>query len=409
MVLKIYKPISLLLIALLAAVQPVLAQDTTSAEVNATVKTSLNLGMQHLSMAMNNLNKSLNLSLKDLNKSLNIYLDKGLKEDLKNLNNNIVIDLNNDNVNVQDVNEKVKNYSKSYPMDANDKLSIDNKFGKVVINTWNKNEVRVEVQIKSYADNDATAQKMIDAINISDNKSGDQISFRTNFGEGSNHSIWDLFNTQNDHHKAEVNYTVYMPSRNNLEIDNRYGSTQVPDFDGKVNIDCAYGSFEGGALMHQSNAIHVRYGSAHIQGLSSSDVSVSYGSLDLGSADKLNGELRYSSAHIGKLKNAANIDASYAGDIRIESLDRNFNSFSYSGRYSGLKVGIENATNANFDITVRYGDFNYGDVPIEITEKTPSDDSKGWKPTKNYKGHIGRGSSDKVINISTSYGGVKFE
>jgi hypothetical protein len=294
-------------------------------------------------------------------------------------------------------------------MDANDKLSIDNKFGKVVINTWNKNEVRVEVQIKSYADNDATAQKMIDAINISDNKSGDQISFRTNFGEGSNHSIWDLFNTQNDHHKAEVNYTVYMPSRNNLEIDNRYGSTQVPDFDGKVNIDCAYGSFEGGALMHQSNAIHVRYGSAHIQGLSSSDVSVSYGSLDLGSADKLNGELRYSSAHIGKLKNAANIDASYAGDIRIESLDRNFNSFSYSGRYSGLKVGIENATNANFDITVRYGDFNYGDVPIEITEKTPSDDSKGWKPTKNYKGHIGRGSSDKVINISTSYGGVKFE
>ncbi|MGN6639618.1 MAG: hypothetical protein ACTHJ8_11960 [Mucilaginibacter sp.] len=409
MALKIYKPTLLLLVILSATVQPALAQDSTSVEVNNTVKTSLNLGMQHLSMAMNDLNKSLNLSLKDLNKSLNIYLDKGLKEDLKNLNENIVIDLNNDNVNVQNVNEKVKNYSKSYPMDANDRLSIDNKFGKVVINTWNKNEVRVEVQIKSYADNDATAQKMIDAINISDNKSGDQISFRTNFGEGSNHSIWDLFNTQNDHHKAEVNYMVYMPSRNNLEIDNRYGATQVPDFDGKVRIDCAYGSFEGGSLMHQDNAIHVRYGSARIQGLSSSDVSVSYGSLDLGSADKLNGELRYSSAHIGKLKNTANIDASYAGDIRIESLDRNFSSFSYNGRYSGLKIGVENATNANFDITVRYGDFNYGDVPIEITEKTPSDDSKGWKPTKNYKGHIGRGSSDKVINISTSFGGVKFE
>lgn len=409
MALKVYKPASLLFITLLAVVQPVLAQDSTSVEVNNTVKTSLNLGMQHLSMAMNDLNRNLNVSLKELNKSLNIYLDKGLKEDLKNLNNNIVIDLNNDNVNVQDLNEKVKNYSKSYPMDANDKLSIDNKFGKVVINTWNKNEVRVEVQIKSYADNDATAQKMIDAINISDSKSGDQISFRTNFGEGSNHSIWDLFNTQNDHHKAEVNYTVYMPSHNNLEIDNRYGATQVPDFDGKVSIDCAYGSFDGGSLMHQDNAIHVRYGSARIQGLSSSEVSVSYGSLDLGSADKLNGELRYSSAHIGKLKNTANIDASYAGDIRIESLDRNFSSFSYNGRYSGLKIGVENATNANFDITVRYGDFNYGDVPIEITEKTPSDDSKGWKPTKNYKGHIGRGSSDKVINISTSFGGVKFE
>jgi hypothetical protein len=279
----------------------------------------------------------------------------------------------------------------------------------VVVNTWNRAEVKVDIEIKSYADDDNTAQKMIDAISISDSKMGDNVLFHTNFGNGSSNSIWNLFNNRNDHHKAEVNYTIYMPSKNALDIKNRYGSTEVPDFDGKVSLDCAYGSLDAKALMHPDNQIAVKYGSASIDALSSGDVSVGYGSLELGSVDKINAEVHYSSAHIGKIKSSANIDAHYAGNIAVDNLDKNFSNFSYSGNFSGLKIGLDNNTNANFDITVRYGSFDYGDQPIEITEKTPSDDSKGWKPTKNYKGHIGKGNSDKVINVSASYGGVKFE
>ena len=119
------------------------------------------------------------------------------------------------------------------------------RFGNVVVNTWNKNEVKVDIEIKSYADDDQTAQKMIDAITISDNKDGDQVSFKTNFGSGSSNSVWDLFNNRNDHHKAEVNYTIYMPAKNALDIENHYGATELPDFDGRVSIDCAYGNFAG--------------------------------------------------------------------------------------------------------------------------------------------------------------------
>jgi hypothetical protein len=417
MKLKAYKP-ALIVAALLAIARPVLAQDTTvvsdrqesetdSREVKKCVKLvklNVKVGMKHLELAMNDLNRSLNSSIRNLNDIVG--------PEIKNIAGDINVSVNDDisDASVQNgsVSEKVKSYVKSYPMDANDKLRIDNKFGRVSINTWNKPEVRVEVNIKSYADNDQTAQKMIDAINISDNKSGDVVSFATSFGNSN--SIWnELFNNRNDHHKAEVNYTVYMPSKNALDIANRYGNTEIPDMDGRITLDCSYGNIDAKALMHPDNQIHVRYGSISIDALSSADVSVSYGNFDVGSADKLNGEFRYTSARIGKIKTAVNINAHYAGGISIDELDKNFSSFSYSSNYSNLKVGVSNATNANFDVTVRYGDFSYGGLPVEITEKTPSDDSKGWKPTKNFKGHIGKGSSDRMINVSSSYGGVTFD
>ncbi|HVV53672.1 MAG TPA: hypothetical protein VHC47_00010 [Mucilaginibacter sp.] len=416
---RIYK-LSLLAIAMLTAGQ-LRAQDTTmsrdeqgtmemkSSDCNRDITVmNIDLGItkRDLKVAMADLHSSLKEGLSDLHNSLKV-----LGPQLKDIGNDIStnFDDNKSDQLVQDgdISEKVKNYSKTYPMDANDHLSVENKFGKVTVNTWAKNEVKVDVEIKVYAGDDGTAQKMLDAISISDSKDGDAVSFHTNFG--SSNSMWGLFNNMNDRHKAEVNYTIYMPANNGLNIDNRYGSTEVPDFNGKVSIECAYGSFDGGAMMHPGNQIEVRYGSAHIDGLSSGDVNVNYGSLDLGSVDKFNGEIRYSSAHIGRIRNSANIDAHYAGSIKVDNLDKNFSNFSSSSNYSSIKIGLDNSTNADFDITVRYGGFDYSDLPIEITEKTPSDDSKGWKPTKNYKGHIGKGSSDRTINISASYGGVKFE
>ncbi|MGZ3943962.1 MAG: hypothetical protein ACXVJB_03425 [Mucilaginibacter sp.] len=400
------------MMALLLMAGPGFAQDTTwhsDKHSGSLVKLNglnVDIDMHQLHVAMNDLKIDLHEGLKDLNSNL-----RTLGPEIGGLVSNIGLRINDDRLDemVQqgDINEKVKNYNKTYPMDANDRLNISNQFGKVMVSTWNKSEVQVDVQIKSYSDDDHTAQKMIDNIDISDNKSGDQISFSTNFGHGSNGSIWDLFSGQNNHHRVEVNYTIHMPAKNALSIRNKYGSTEIPDMDGRVSVDCSYGSFVSGSLMGADNQINVRYGSVKLENLASADVNVSYGSLDMGNVGSLNAGLHYSSARIGKIKNSASINGHYAGGIKIEGLDKDFKSFSYSSSYSNLVIWIDNGTNATFDVTVRYGGFDYGGVPIEITEKTPSDDSKGWKPTKNFKGHIGKGGA--TMNISTSYGGVKFE
>jgi hypothetical protein len=417
MKLKIFKS-ALFLIALLAIGRPVFAQDTPEnygsdskkpSKSRKTLNLKLDLNMKDFDVAMNNLSV-------DLHKSLNVLVPQitaNIKDLVKDIDFNVSVDGDmdsNDENGSGGVDEKVKTYSKTYAVDANDKLEVTNKFGKVTVNTWNKNEIKVDVQIKSIAGDDRTAQKMIDAISISDSKDGNVVSFRTNFGgSGDGNSIWNLFNNRNDHHKAEVNYTIYMPSKIGLEIDNRYGATEIPDFDGKVEINSAYGSFVGKALTHAGNEIKVKYGSASIESLNSCDLDVGYGSLNLGSVDKLNADVSYSSVKIGKIKGSAEINARYAGGVQIDELDKNFTSFSANASYSSVKIGVSNATNADFDVTVKYGGFDYNDLPVTITQKSPSDSERGFHPTQNYKGRIGKGSSDRTISIRSTYGGVKFE
>ena len=178
MIPKTFKPFTM--IALLLMAGPGFAQDTTwhsDKHSGSLVKLSglnVDIDMHQLHVAMNDLKIDLNEGLKDLNSNL-----RTLGPEIAGFVSDIKVNINDDNLDEKvqrgDISEKVKNYSKSYPMDANDRLNISNQFGKVIVSTWNKNEAQVDVQIKSYSDDDRTAQKMIDNIDISDNKSGDQI------------------------------------------------------------------------------------------------------------------------------------------------------------------------------------------------------------------------------------------
>jgi hypothetical protein len=78
---------------------------------------------------------------------------------------------------------KSKSYSKSYNVDANDKLQIENRYGKVEVNTWAKNEVKVDVEIKTYANEDDDAQKLLDMVKINDSKDGNGVNFKTQIGD----------------------------------------------------------------------------------------------------------------------------------------------------------------------------------------------------------------------------------
>jgi hypothetical protein len=310
--------------------------------------------------------------------------------------------------------EKVKSYSKSYSVDRDDKLQISNRYGKVTVNTWNKNEVKVDIEMKAVADEEDEAQKMLDRVSITDSKENSVVSFKTNIesSNSGNHTfvIGTIFSSgKSSVRRMEVNYTIYMPSKNQLQISNRYGATILPDLQGKVVIDNAYGSLVAKSLSNPGNEIMVKYGSADIEMMGSGDLNVSYGSLKLGEADKLNANVSYSSAKIGKLTTSGTLTVRYCGGLQIAYLDKNLKSLSVNSSYSNVKVGLAENDNADFDITTRYGSFNYGDKAINIVNKTPGDEERGWSSTKTYKGKVGKGNADKLIVIRSNYGSVKFD
>ena len=78
---------------------------------------------------------------------------------------------------------KKKSVNKSYNVSASDKLNIRNSFGSVKVTTWDRNEIKVDVDIEVSANTEALAQKMLDRISVHDEKSGKGISFETKMKE----------------------------------------------------------------------------------------------------------------------------------------------------------------------------------------------------------------------------------
>jgi uncharacterized alkaline shock family protein YloU len=307
-----------------------------------------------------------------------------------------------------DVKEKSKTFTQSYAVDGNDKLQIDNRYGKINVNTWARNEVKVDVEIKAYSLEDNDAQKLLDQTSVLARKDGNGVNFSTNIDQGSN--SWWGSSTNNGKItklcKVIINYTVYMPAKNPLTITNRYGSISLPDLSGKLTINNSYGGLLAKDLTNIDNNIVVRYGDANIGSLKGSNLNVSYGSLALESADKLTANISYSTAKIGKLTTSGDINLRYGNGLAINELGRQLKTLNVNSSYAPVKVGSGDI-DADFDVTVHYGEF-MPNTTTKITSQTP-DNERGSTSTKTYKGQIGKGNNDKIIIINSRYGGVKFD
>lgn len=301
--------------------------------------------------------------------------------------------------------EKTKLISKTYAVDRNDKLSISNQYGKVAVHTWAKNEIKVNVEIKAYESSESSASQLLESVKIEDSRSGDLISYKTIFDKTSVNFRSRLRNDREDKRGVQVNYEIYMPARNPLDIANRYGSTEMDDFNGPVNISSSYGSFSSGILDNAANQVKISYGSASINDFSKGKLSVAYGSLKLGRGEDLTANIRYSSARISQLSRGGSFDIAYTGGFKIDEVDKNVKNLMINSSYSGLTLGIAQEANFDFDVTVSYAGFNFDEQRVNLTNKIT--DSPKWNPTKNYKGSIGRGSDSRII-IKSNYGSVKF-
>ena len=68
---------------------------------------------------------------------------------------------------------------KEFSVNADAQLTIDNSFGKVHCNNWDKNIVQIEVTITVEAANENSAGKLFDKISIIINGSASQIDAKT--------------------------------------------------------------------------------------------------------------------------------------------------------------------------------------------------------------------------------------
>ncbi len=250
-----------------------------------------------------------------------------------------------------------KTFSRSFAMDGNDQLNLNNSYGDILIKTWDKKEVRMDVSIKVYSKDEQDAQRLLDRTIVEAGKSGDQVSFRTNFGTRAGQygskvkngrTIW--------RREVKVNYVVYMPASNALTLSNQYGNVNMGSFSGSLNAKIQYGNFTAGNLYGADNHLDVQYGKTTVHEISKAVIKQQYGSgLDLAIVGSLELDAQYAAVTIGTIKGNASVKQQYGQGLNIGSVDN----LNLDAQYVNVNVG---RVHGNANVKQQYNNISIGSV-----------------------------------------------
>ena len=281
--------------------------------------------------------------------------------------NNVSISNNNEEYRKKvasgQITEKIKNFSKTYSADADDLLRIDNRYGRVTVNTWAKKEFKVDVQMKFGSDDADRVNEMINGSGIADSKIGSTVSFRTNVYQSEDGS-------SSRHQSIEINYTIYMPAGNALEITNKFGGVTLPDLSGRTLLRVSYGTLDAQQLLNKDNDVKVRFGDANIVTFNGGKLDVGYGKLKAGTVNNVDANISFGGFTVARLKNSVDVNIKYGDGFNIGTIDKSVRNLNINASFTKINMDFSESESFNFDITTKFGSFNYDDDKVKVTSKT---------------------------------------
>jgi hypothetical protein len=281
----------------------------------------------------------------------------------------------------EEVNKK-RLINKHYDVTADDKLEIENQFGNVVISTWDKNEITVDIEISAKASSEERAQEIMSEIDVKDYNSSHIISFKTKVGEI--HNGKNNRGSDNDR-SFYIDYVIHMPTANRLQLENSFGKTEVPNFKGLVTLTSKFGSLNTGRL-DNVDAIDVEFGKATIAEINNGKV-----------VFKFNKESK-----IGKVNGDVKITSEFSHNVQFNI--GNIHELTVFESYSGVRMVVDKALSAQIDVHTSFGSF-HNDSEFAIKERKEDEGDYGPHFDKDFSGRAGDGRAQ--IKIKSSFGSVR--
>ncbi|WP_373511445.1 hypothetical protein [Persicitalea sp.] len=320
--------------------------------------------------------------------------------------------------------EKKRTVIKTFTVERNDRLSVDNQYGQVKVNLWDRTDVRVQITITANAPTGQRAEDYLRAVDIEERREGNLISLKTEidrdqFGK----SNWNAWRSRpGEKNSIQIDYTINMPKYNPLIVRNKFGNTDIPAFQAPLQVHSRNGHFSADDLENASNLIEVLYGTAKIGNMDGGKMEVRYSNLDLakvqslvldykggklkiGEVKILEADIDYSEyAAIGNVQQSCKVNLSYSGNFHVNRLSTTAGNVNIRASYSSVVLPAESN---QFDVTVTNGNFLLPDDAKVIYTNQPAK-TNTYRDTKQYSGTVGSGHGT-VIKVVSRYGDVRLK
>jgi hypothetical protein len=331
--------------------------------------------------------------------------------------------------------EVTKEFHKEYSAGANTTLEISNRYGDVVIQSWDKDQVVIDVKVTVELPNREKAEKLLSYIDVQFSEGTNLISAKTVIDDKFNFTGWGMSSR-----KFSIDYNIKMPVATALTLANKYGNSDINELHGLMNIDIKYGDLNAGKLTRGNvkplSNLNIAYGKGSIDETGWLDVTVrycgnltitksqallldsKYSKLSIGETSSLVGESKYDNIHIesinnlvlengytevniGSMNKKLEYNGSY-GSFTVERVPAGFESIKVDTRYMGVRLGIEDNASYNLDARVSYGGLKYNEENFKNLRRIVENNSN------EVTGIMGKEASPAArVNVTSSYGSVK--
>jgi hypothetical protein len=331
--------------------------------------------------------------------------------------------------------EVKKEFHKEYTAKEGSRLDLNNRYGDIVIQTSESNQVVINVKVTVKYTSREKAEKLLSYIDVQFDEGSDFVSAKTVIDDKFNFSGWG-----NDSRRFSIDYEVKMPEWMNLNLINKYGNADLDDIKGLVNLDIKYGNLTADKLLRGNekplNNLTLSYGKATIDEAGWLDATIRYCSnftltkcqallldskysgVQIGTISSVVGETKYDKIRIDEINNLV-LDAGYAdvnvgslakkldftggyGSLNVDRVPAGFESISVDTHYMGIKVAIDESACYRLDAHTSYGSVKFNEDNFLNQKRIIENNSS------EISGVVGKETNPSAkVTIESSYGGVR--
>lgn len=271
-----------------------------------------------------------------------------------------------------------RDYSRSFAIPIDGKVEVINKYGEVIIRTWDSDSVRIEVLVRAEGRNSAAVNKSMSKVDIKFRQVGSIVSAKTELSSGGG-VLGNLMSEAKGvvgNNKLQVNYEVWLPQNVLLSVENKFGDVYLASLDSRVDLDVSHGDIKAENFTSTLNLKH-SYGKAYfgtisdvIANLRGSEIyfeeaqalNIESGSSEI-RVDRLvkaqlnsrNDKIRFLDAEevlcegsftnltLDNLRGSTRLDFSY-GDIYLSQINKDFNSIDITGKSTDINLILNQAS-----------------------------------------------------------------
>ncbi len=281
-----------------------------------------------------------------------------------------------------------KNINRDFKVPKDVTVDITNKYGRVAVKSWDKDSVKIAVEITAYARDSRATQKLMERVDIDFANLGSFLTVETVLDRGGG-TFKELMNTVGDYSKSvlssnklTIDYEITLPKSANLIMDNRFGNVFIGDHGGSVKLTLAHGDLKANELKGKS-VIDLSFGKANIRRVHDVELMLKAAQVDIDQAkgillQSMSSELRVESAlsarvdsrndklnfqkigwisgkgmftdwTLGEVQETIDLDVNY-GQLFLQQLNKDFASVRLMSKYTDLDLTMDPSSWVNLDL-----------------------------------------------------------